>query len=157
MRLPLALVALSACADLAPVPYNTEVDPPAELDRAEQIVRVEWSTRLGVDLPHGLPPVTYYLGCLIYPDEYMRQEWYGGCIGGRYFGSGPVVHVKQDGGIGKDALAHELLHWALDVATGNSDGAHADPLWDQVREVDNVLATYALCLTKYDRDTCDGI
>lgn len=156
MRLIALLVLLAACEPAPPDPYNTEVPAPLGLERAAGIVRSQWGARLDVELP-DVPEIRYYLGCLIYPDEYMRQEWYAGCIGGRYFGSGPIAHVKQDGGPGEDALAHELLHWALDMATGDGNGEHDNPLWHEVADVDAVLTLDALCLAKYDLFTCDEL
>lgn len=159
MRAALALVVLAGCAlEPPPDPYNTEVPVPAALERAEGIVRAQWSARLEFDLPDDVPEVRYFDGCLIYPDDYMRQEWYSGCIEGRYWHSGPVVHVRRLGdGPADDALAHELLHWSLDVARGDSDGGHLDPLWREVPEVKGALTLDALCMAKYDRSTCDGI
>lgn len=158
----LALACALACGctleDPSPDPYNSEVAPPPGLERAAAIVRAEWSDRLGVDLPETLPEIRYYLGCLQYPPEFMQQIWYSGCIEGRYFSSDENVHVRvRPGGPATDALAHELLHWALENGRGDSNSEHDDPIWLEVQAVRDVLATDDLCLVKYDLSTCDGI
>jgi hypothetical protein len=160
MKAPLAaLLALAACVEPAsPDPRNTEVPAPEGIERAAEIVRAEWAARLDVDLPEELPEIRYYLGCLIYPEEYMRQEWYAGCIEGRYFSMDENVHVRiRPAGPEGDALAHELLHWALEHGLGDSNSEHDLPIWDEVASVKETLAIDALCRAKYDLATCDGI
>lgn len=154
-----ALLFLAAgCADASrPPPYNTEVEPPAGLERAARIVRAQWASRLGVDLPDELPAIHYFTGCLQYPRDAMRQEWYSGCIEGRYWSADDSVDVRMRPTIAGDALAHELLHWSLENGLGDSNSEHNLPIWSQVRSVQDVLAVDALCGAKYDTATCDDI
>jgi hypothetical protein len=116
-----------------------------------EFARAQWSTRLGVALPDDVPPIEYFDGCLTYPEAYMRPEWDDGCIGGRYVGSVPVIQLRRGPSAGDDALAHELLHWALEVSTGDSDSAHAGPAWPQADEVRDTLTAYAPLIASEDR------
>lgn len=139
MRFLITLTALAAaaCATAEPEPYNTPVAGPAGWERAAEVAVAEWSARLDVELPDP-PTITYYDGCLVYPDAFMEQEWYSSCIRGRYFQAGEI-HLRNDGGPGLDSLAHETLHWALHMTTGDPDGGHAGPAWLELWKVDAAI------------------
>lgn len=157
MRLLVATLLAGCVHEVAPEPYNSVAPMPDGFDRATEIVRGAWSARLETELP-APPAATYYLGCLIYPDRYMRQEWYDGCVEGRYWHIDETVDIRAVGdGPADDALAHEMLHWALDLAEGDANADHDHPLWAAVPELKATLATDALCRAEYALSTCDRL
>lgn len=134
-------------------------DIPVDLATAQELIRYEWSQRLGDRLTVPLPEIPVVLWfdfyrepmpdgrghppCLIYNAGPQEK-----CIGGTYNYGHPVydteIHALRwtDGfipGVGGTVVAHEMLHWALHHATGSPNGAHDDPLWDQVGEIDLLL------------------
>lgn len=118
-------------------PINAEIAVDGAHEAAS-LARDEWARRLGVSLP--APP---------------RVRWFAGDPL-RYKGSTLAVHslyrrgleIQIGGADGKRPsatdLAHELLHWALDTAGRDPDGAHAGPLWRDVGAVSAVLRAAGL-------------
>lgn len=140
-RALLLCLLLPACG--VPQPSNVEVDPPAGADDAAAIVVQEWSERLGVELDVAdLPLVRWFEGpCLDYGDGDPF------CADGGYSTSAlgdPEIHVIARDPVHSSRLAHEVLHWALEQATGDGDEGHADPAWDQVDAVVDVLRSSQL-------------
>jgi hypothetical protein len=138
--LPLALV-LAACAAAAPVePFNDAAPPPEGVDAAVALARRQWSDRLGIELPDP-PEVRWYRGCLVYRPEDSRPEWAAVCIAGRYLSASDEVHLKDvNGTVAGSSLAHELLHWALEVERGDSDPGHRSRHWAEVCAVRALIA-----------------
>lgn len=141
----LLLTLLTACAatEPTPLPLNPELASPADTDRAQALARELWSEYVG-ELPEQMPAVSFYEGCLVYAPEHMKPEWYHGCIGGRYFSDSDIhLDMSAEGDAMHSPIAHEMLHWALDMSTGEPDADHTDPLWDAVPDVaEQIVTTY---------------
>jgi hypothetical protein len=113
-------------------PLSSEVDAPEGADDAVELVVHEWADRLSVGMAaEDAPPVVWYQpdaqGCLVY--EHTDE-----CITGSY--QRVVIHLAWSEHVRDSALAHELLHWALDMTAGDSDHDHAGPAWAQVDDVE---------------------
>jgi len=128
------LAALAACAPAPPL-SGEPVDPPERADEAADVAMGAWSEIL---LPPGrefeIPVILWFdVKCL---------EGTGGCREGRYFDSSwscPEIQLVYRDTPSESALAHELLHAALDQLRGDADGDHLSPIWDRVDEVDERL------------------
>jgi hypothetical protein len=138
MRIALVLLLLGACGP--EMPDNAEVEPPAGSDEAVALVVHAWSARLGGELSmDDMVPVRWFEGpCL----EYGFDD--GICVKGGYaesLGADPEIHLVFDLAIHRTKLAHETLHWALDVLglpdPGNS---HEHAAWVEVADVEQELA-----------------
>lgn len=136
----LALVALLAagCPSI-PEPLNAEVEPPAGAGPAAELARAEWAGRLSADLGE-LPVIRWFEGpCLRWPDDVEQ------CLDGSTWTPHGLLDADVEiqlvavAPVHRSALAHELLHWALDESSGDADGDHGAPEWDQVAEVDAAL------------------
>lgn len=139
-RVILAGVVVGAvgCVELdreeAPVmqPLNERISDPAGAQAFVDLAQLEWSERLGAPelLDREVAPVIWLRlderGCVAYPDAPDD------CFAGRYMNDAEI-HVGIDEGIpvGATALAHEMLHWSLRFARGDSNGAHDAPEWQE--------------------------
>jgi hypothetical protein len=130
----LVLAALAACS--VPQPLNAEVAAPAGADDAAAIVVQEWSERL----PHAarlsvgdLPTVRWFAG--------DHLDYGGGDAGDKVNGDfkwtpfDAEIHLLVRDTIADSALAHEVLHWALDELGGDPDGDHRGAAWAELGDV----------------------
>jgi hypothetical protein len=134
---PAVLVVLAACALPSTEPLNAEIQGPDEAPGSASLETDAWSRALGLHraLP-ALPEIRWYVGCLEYDPAYMRPAWYDGCVEGRYWKDEDRIDLKDVSGQEcHSSQAHELLHWALGEARGDTDSDHVDPLWDEVCDV----------------------
>jgi hypothetical protein len=131
------LVVAGGCVGLSE-PSNPEVAPPEGALDAAAIVVTEWSERLpGADdlILEDLPPIRWFEGeCL----DYGEADCPTGATIFAWNGE-EEIHVLVRPTIHESSLAHEILHWSLDVVAGSPDGDHAGAVWAQVSEVDDIL------------------
>jgi hypothetical protein len=141
----LAIALLAACDDdlqPTPDPSNGEVGEPHQAREVVELIRDEWARRLDTELPDDVPTIRWFDGpCLVYPPEFTRPEWRDGCILGRFFGDADDVHVgwMYSYWHSDSSLSHELLHWSLSEALGDSDSEHRSRYWDEVSDVNLVV------------------
>lgn len=127
-RLALALVLLVAGCDLDEGPrYGDAVEAPAGATAAAETVRDIWADRLGIELPDP-PAIQWFEGQCLHDSDDSK------CVVGRTVFAGDVS-IKGIARAPARVTAHELLHWAMFLARGTVDPAHADSLWDEVVDV----------------------
>ncbi len=130
---------MTACGAV-PEPLNPKVAAPDGADHAALVVVAQWYARL----PHGelldvhdMPTVRWFE-----PDERGYLDY--GSASDNHVAMGAYwsdeIHLIVRPTIHQSALSYEVLHWALDATTGDSDHDHTGPAWDQVREVRGALA-----------------
>jgi hypothetical protein len=120
----LAIVQVSLITGCTLAPLNTPAARPELLDEAVLVTRDLWSTLFEIELPD--PPEVHWLS-----GQYLELRSYDKlsgrcCIYGVY--SNGTIYLAERDTIGDSALAHEMLHWVLDLY-GGSDGNHSHPAW----------------------------
>jgi hypothetical protein len=132
----LALLALVACTSSPPLPENDLTSPPPRAEDA-QALAVEALEDVFGELGDP-PPVLWFAGaCLEYEDDPR-------CMGGMYFGEEIHVIRPSTDVPSRSALAHELIHWALHVAHGDSDADHLRADWGLVDPITRALRAEGL-------------
>lgn len=132
------MAALSGCAV-----GHIEHDARTEAEDAIPMIRDMWEETLGVDLySKPFPKVTWHdVECLNHlPDPAF--EFDGGCLLGRYNGTDDGVIdlvVPPSQRVSDSSLAHEMLHWALDMKETRPDPTHSGRAWDKVDEINDTL------------------
>lgn len=170
-RLVFLALVLAACGDdLEPEPVplpapphefeqpgNPRIDPPEGAADAAEIARLEWSLRMGVELP-PVPDVRWFdfqrddgprSPCLHYSFTEGEDAQVTGCVVGLYMWGHDKrvdeIHLLRwtpgawTESLAETGLAHEMLHFALQQARGNANGKHDDWMWSQVDEVSDTI------------------
>lgn len=134
----LALVfALSGCA-VAHQEYDARVD---SVD-AIPIVLDYWSAELDFDLQEAPFPHLLWIDTTCLDDGVVYPEIKNMCLLGWYNGTGDgeiVLAVPRSNRVSDSSLAHEMLHWSLDMATTKPDPNHSGPLWSKVDDANDLL------------------
>ncbi len=134
MKIVALLLAVVAAACSVEQPHNAEVESPYSRDdlyQATEVIRLEWCDRTG-NCAIDLPEIRWFEGkCL----EYADIE--GECLQGRtqYTPFVTEMHLLVEDSIHETALAHELLHVALE-----RDPGHDSAYWSEVKDVRAVMA-----------------
>lgn len=141
-RVAVLLLCAVGC-DVIEYPSNQEVPAPEGAGLAQEIAIDLWSGELDADLWHP-PEVRWFEGaCLSYDG---RDP--GGCLMGLFQTAAleePQIHLAVEyPAVHRTALAHELLHWAIDESRGDSDHDHASPEWGLLGEAEERLAAAGL-------------
>jgi hypothetical protein len=148
------IIALAACAAPSepaplpppPEPLNPEVEAPAGAQEAAEAIKASLETDLGLELPE-LPAVRWFErgseSSLLYPQGSVgATSATGGCraaggtelvtavLGCFWTREGGIVHLlRYSDDPARSSLEHELVHWALWLATGDTDGEHTGEIW----------------------------
>lgn len=135
-----ALIAACVCACTAPledVPAPRSAAVPAPNHADSNAVIVEYlEIKLAVELPEP-PPVEWYEGIWMRaPDRDKLCMFYAGddhCYEGRYFAPDryerEVIHLSAYDDVLDTDRVHQLTHWALWHATGDTDDLHCHIVW----------------------------
>jgi hypothetical protein len=135
MRIALMLITLAAgCAP--PLPHNRPVEPPPHAAEAVYVVRdflsAELSYQLGGELlPEFRGQVVWMRGrCLDFDRDWVSDIFWRydvECAEGLY--RDEVIFALVEPSISDTMLTHGLVHYWLDMLTGDPDYDRATPVW----------------------------
>lgn len=134
MKLPASLLlVLVGCAP--PLPHNPPIDPPPHAAEAVHVVRDFLSEQLsyqlgGEPLPEFKGQVVWMLGrCLDFDRTWVVDVFweYEECAAGLY--RDETVYTLVTPSISDSMLTPGLIHYWLDVLTGDPDYDRVTPLW----------------------------